>query len=484
MVHSRSSRYTSVRRSSGHASRRSGRSGPLIAFLLVASFGILFAGCSGPALTDDLEEFTFTAEDVARFREMAREEAEEVPVIPLAGTGVAPSLESATEQAPVLDLSMVQRYQTIRTGPAATAENLYRVTNEFLNVRAEPQVTAEGLARLEKGDTLTVRDFVDAAWAKVELPGGKEGFVAHRYIAKLTSEDRLAEEKKAFDGIYFVNFGFLNVRKDPDAQSEKIGELPGQALVRPLSMDEVWARIPFEGKEGYVAVQYLSPFAPNFLVRQDRFTLPVLHYDVREEGVLDVLIQHIDHLKQGGMTVITLRDFYDLLLLQEERDVRLDPNTVVIALSGVNPQNIKEVSDALRASAVRATLFLQTQHLGLSGISEKTILTLLANGLDLQSGGHAGDDLRSLTNAQVDLELRQSRKLIEQFTKQPVFAIGYTRGGVNDRVTERAAEAGYLLGVSTAPERTFSRAQFLRLPSYLITASTSPEEALKMAKGE
>src|SRR3989339_1638785 len=44
----------------------------LVAFLLVASFGILFAGCGGKPPADE-EEFAFTAEDLARFRDLARQ---------------------------------------------------------------------------------------------------------------------------------------------------------------------------------------------------------------------------------------------------------------------------------------------------------------------------------------------------------------------------------------------------------------------------
>jgi peptidoglycan/xylan/chitin deacetylase (PgdA/CDA1 family) len=120
---------------------------------------------------------------------------------------------------------------------------------------------------------------------------------------------------------------------------------------------------------------------------------------------------------------------------------------------------------------------------GLQGITEKTMLTLLANGFDLQSAGHTGDDLRSLTNAQLELELQQSRAIIEETTKQPVFAVLYPQGGVNDRVMEKAAAAGYLLGISAAPERTFTREQFLRVPSFDIAPGLSADDLVKLAKG-
>lgn len=453
----------------------------LVAFFLVASFGILFAGCGGVP-PEPPEEFTFTAEDIARFRELAEEQTATGSRL----TGTGGTLQRGTGAAlssAKIDLSLLETYRSIRTG-ADTGKDVYRVTNEFLNVRSSPSVTAEQIERLNRGDAVQVVDFLDASWAKVKLPSGREGFVAQRYIAKLVAEDRLAEEKVKYQGVYFVNFGFVNVRKEADSESEKLGEIPGQSFVRPLAVDAQWARVPFEGKEGYVSMQYLTPFVPNFLVRQDAFTLPILHYRLVDDASVEALGSVVARLKQEGVAIITLKDFRALLLSQEERDQRVNPSTVVLAVSDITPDNVGKLSQTLRSAGVRATLFLQTKHLGLKGITEKDVVTLLANGFDLQSGGHTGDDLRSLTNSQVELEVRQSRQLLEEMTRQPVFAIGYPEGGVNDRVAKFAAEAGYLLGIATSPERTFRREQLLKLPSFVLTANETPEEVLKIAKGE
>src|SRR3989338_7833372 len=365
---------------------------PLIAFLLIASFGILFAGCGrsgikGPEDVENAEEFTFTEDDVARFRDLADDDDTDADT----GTGEVLDIRevegtsSISGEPPVLDLSMADTYESIRSGPGATGGNLYPVTNEFLNVRDAANVTAGNVARLDQGDLVTVVELMNAAWAKIEYAPGKQGYVALRYLSKVTSEEKLANEKKAFDGLYFVNFGFVNVRKEPNAQSEKLGEIMGQAFVKPISKDEVWARVPYQGKEGYVAVQYLSPFLQNFLVRQELFTLPILHYNMGQTGMTDALVSHVEALRADGIKIMTVRDFYDLL-----------------------SQN-----------NIRATVFLQSQHIGLSGITEKTLMTLIANGLDIQSAAHTGDDLRSLTNAQIELELKQNRKLIEHITKKP-----------------------------------------------------------------
>ena len=452
---------------------------PFVAFLLIASFGILFAGCGGdtPADIPQADEFSFTASDLEKMKELASD-----------GTGAfIPRLEIPTEPTdpadipPVLDIRTVQKFNAIRETTADT-DNTFRVTNTFLNVRSAPQVTAAQIERLDQGDSVEVIEFVNAGWAKIQLANEQVGYVASRYISKIVSEEQMQQEKKKYEGLYFVDFAFLNVRKTADSSSEKIGELSSQTFVRPLSKDEVWARIPYGEGDGYIATQYLTPFVPNFLVRQNTYTLPIVHYRLANEGVLNVMPGHLATLKQEGYSLWTMKDLYDLLLQQEERDVRLDPKAVVIAVSDITKDNIREVSDVLRASGVQATLFLQTATLGDEGIDQQQILTLLANGHDIQSNGHTGDDLRSLTDAQIALELSQSKKMLEDMTKRDIFSIAYPLGGVNDRVAKKAAEMGYLFGVFLANDDTFTRSAFLQIPSFVMKTSTTKEDLLSMIR--
>ena len=133
---------------------------PLVAFLLISSFGILFAGCGGP--TDNgaevtADEFTFTEDDVARFRELVNEDGENLGSTGTASVVPVLKVEGDDEgEIPVLDLSQSNTYKAIRSGPGAVGENVFRVTNTFLNVRSGPRVTASAIDRLDKGDSIKV----------------------------------------------------------------------------------------------------------------------------------------------------------------------------------------------------------------------------------------------------------------------------------------------------------------------------------------
>lgn len=488
-------RYHSPRRTSSN----NATAGPIVAFLLIACFGLLFVtGCSSSSATSERsEDDTFTAEDVARFQQLSQQDdTMSSSSSPSSMEGMTASVSSGTvESAPAtlattstavspvaVDPALKKSYDALRAGSSGKGGNIYRVTNAFLNVRGTPAVGGAFVAKLNQGDLVSVVEFVNGSWAKVSLSGGQTGFVSSRYISKLTTEERLKDEQKAFEGKYFVNFAFLNMRKSADSGSEKLVEIPGQAFVQVLSSDKEWARISYDGKEGYVSMQYLSPFRPNFLVRQDQFTLPVLQYSAGQDTDLAALTQHVARLKADGVKILTFRDLEQTLQAQESRDVRLPPRGAVLAVTGITASNARAVSDALIGAGVPATLFIQTDQVGLSGISEKMLLTLQANGFDIQSAGHTGDDLRTLTNAQTQLELEQSRTILSQITNKTVFAVAYPQGGANDRVLTAAADAGYLFGVSGAPDKVFTRDQFLRLPSYTITSGMTAEDVLKLAK--
>lgn len=449
-----------------------------VTFLLIASFGILLVGCSSPEPEKSFEEFTFSENDLQRTQELlggSGTGASSAPFFSLNGGG------NALSGNVVLDIERQKQYDQLRSG-AVEGENVYRVTNDFLNVRQDMNVTSAQIGRLDRGDPMVVLDMPNAGWAKVKLSDGKEGYVALRYIAKVTTEEKLASEKKLFEGKYFVDFQFLNVRKEQNQQAEKIGELPGQTIITPLSINGEWARIAFEGKEGFVSSQYLKPFLPSFLVRQDSYPLPILRYKASDSASLDALGRHIAALKAAGKRLVTLQYLYDVVQQQENKDVRIDPAAVVLIVSDVNAGNVNAVSNTLQANGAVATLFVAGKDTGLSGVTEKMMLTLMANGNSIQAQGHTGDDLRSLTDSQVELELTQSKRLIEDSSHKETYAVLYPQGGVNDRVMKKAAAAGYLFGLSDVPDTSFTRTQFLRVPTTLVSSSMTAEEVVKLVQ--
>ncbi|MEK7137691.1 MAG: SH3 domain-containing protein [Patescibacteria group bacterium] len=462
---------------------------------LIPLLSLLMGGCGSSS--NGYESVTFTEQDAAQISALLDqlESGQTTGAGAASSTSSQASLPGATAAVDVtqpamvpvvdvaIDTSQEHRFDALRAGiqgPAGT--NALRVTNTFLNVRAEPRVQSAKVEELTKGDRLKLLSFPNAAWVEVELPDGRKGFVNASYVAQLATESMLPKLKEQYAGLYYVDFTFLNVRASPASSGQKIGELAAQQIIKPVSISDAWARIVHEGKEGYVSTEYLRPFQPSFLVRQESFALPILRYQGDETDIGATLVKHLALLKSWGKKVMTLREYYDLLLAQEEKDVRQPPGAVVLTITDLTAASLKEVADALRATGVRATIFLTTGLIAPDGIAPQQVTTLSANGHNIASAGHSGDDLRALTNAQVALDLTQSAGVLKELTGKDIFAVAYPSGGVNDRVAEQALKTGYLFGLTLNPGSTFDRREFLRLPANLISPGT-PEGTLRALVG-
>ena len=66
--------------------------------------------------------------------------------------------------------------------PAPTPSESVTVTASALNVRRDPSTTAEVVAKVQKGDRLTVL-LRDAGWVKVTTPAGDTGWVAAQHVS-------------------------------------------------------------------------------------------------------------------------------------------------------------------------------------------------------------------------------------------------------------------------------------------------------------
>lgn len=458
--------------------------------LLPLAAAILLTGCSSTSDDGD-KEFVFTADDAARFDQLVRNSDDGTGAVlgmvpsssssSLSGSGVVltalqPSATGAILTA--IDPTLVARYNALRAEADSDGKDRVTVTNSFVNLRERADKGSALLAQINQGTVLDLVELPSASWARVRTTAGLEGYVSLQYVSMLVSSDKLDEVKKRYEGLYFVDFAFLNVRTAPDKTAEKIGELPGDSFVRPLSVNGDWAQVPFNGKTGYVSTQYLKPFLPPMTVRQESFKVPVLQYNASQQGILEALGNHLAQLKKDGVTLLTLREFADLL----EKQATIPAKAAILTVIGATPTTLGPVTQKIAAAGETATVFVQTKDIGLSGITQQTVTALVRQGFELGTAGHTGDDLRSLTDAQLDLELRQSRQLLSE-AGASVLSIAYPQTGVNDRVMQHAAAAGYLFGVGGSPERSFRRSQLLKLPSLPITSSMLPEEVSRVVTG-
>ena len=124
--------------------------------------------------------------------------------------------------------------------------------NSALIVRKAPDENAEKVAKLHKGDRVTILAY-EGDWARILFNDFREGYV---FAACLSTEP--VEEPSVIAVLRVQTDGLpLNYRLEPDG--EIAGYLDDGTLVDVNEMGEQWTKIVLNGQIYYVVSEYLAP---------------------------------------------------------------------------------------------------------------------------------------------------------------------------------------------------------------------------------
>ncbi|MGX5504045.1 SH3 domain-containing protein [Bacillus toyonensis] len=146
------------------------------------------------------------------------------------------------------------------------AENITNGTQEVgtinatsLRVRSAANTSSTILGTLKNGEKVTVLGKANG-WAKINYQG-KEGYVSLEFITigkdsidptNPTNPGQVTEERAV------VNASLLNVRKGPSTGAAAVGHLKNGETVTIIGKENGWAKVRFNGGEGYVSLQFLK----------------------------------------------------------------------------------------------------------------------------------------------------------------------------------------------------------------------------------
>ncbi|PEE84692.1 SH3 domain-containing protein [Bacillus toyonensis] len=125
-----------------------------------------------------------------------------------------------------------------------------------LRVRSAANTSSSVLGNLKNGEKVTVLGKANG-WAKINYQG-KEGYVSLEFITigkdsiDPTNPGQVTEERAV------VNASLLNVRKGPSTGAAAVGHLKNGETVTIIGKENGWAKIRFNGGEGYVSLQFLK----------------------------------------------------------------------------------------------------------------------------------------------------------------------------------------------------------------------------------
>ncbi|PEX80624.1 SH3 domain-containing protein, partial [Bacillus cereus] len=158
--------------------------------------------------------------------------------------------------------SQKQQQPTIESG----VQEVGTINATSLRVRSAANTSSSVLGTLKNGEKVTVLGKANG-WAKINYQG-KEGYVSLEFvkIGGNTEEIKTPEQPKIPDStikngvqeVGTINATSLRVRSEANTSSSVLGNLKNGEKVTVLGKANGWAKISYQGKEGYVSLEFVK----------------------------------------------------------------------------------------------------------------------------------------------------------------------------------------------------------------------------------
>jgi N-acetylmuramoyl-L-alanine amidase len=172
-----------------------------------------------------------------------------------------------------------------------------------LNVRYGPGTSYQVVTQIHPEQTFPwLKEEGD--WTQIQLNENDKGWVATWLVKQKDGDSAAVSQVRQ---VATVQASILNVRAEPDTSSSILGKLSNGEKIEVLEIKQGWYKISFEGKEGWVAGDFVaqagpsdSPEAPSAQAKKPterivKVSTPVLN--VRSSSSLDASI--VSKLRQG-----------------------------------------------------------------------------------------------------------------------------------------------------------------------------------------
>lgn len=143
---------------------------------------------------------------------------------------------------------------------AEEPELVIATVDNYLNIRSEANLEGEIIGKLYNHSVGELTEEVEDGWYRIES-GSVDGYVKAEYVLRGEEGKELAEE--VGQRLAEVNTTTLRVRMEPTTESEIVGLVPDGGIYEVSEEAEGWAKILFEGGEGYVSTDYAEVYTEN-----------------------------------------------------------------------------------------------------------------------------------------------------------------------------------------------------------------------------
>lgn len=179
-----------------------------------------------------------------------------------------------------------------------------------VNIRKGPSTSEQVVGTAQQGEAVVVTKKINNDWVAIKTVDGKEGYISSQFLANNNKEvqKETKKEKVQTAKIYGTN---INIRKGPSTSEEVIATVQQDDVVTVLkNVNKDWASVRTgDGKEGYIASQFLNPPDVNKeLPKKEEVSTAKIYgtnINVRSEPTINASI--VGSLQQDNTVTITKR---------------------------------------------------------------------------------------------------------------------------------------------------------------------------------
>ena len=149
----------------------------------------------------------------------------------------------------------------------------------------------------------------------------------------------------------------------------------------------------------------------------------------------EVFRRHIREFKEAGFTFIHAGDLQEFATGSK----KLPEKSVLLSFDDGYADNYKFAFPILREEKVTGTFFVVSSTIGNTNrMTSEQLREMQANGMKIGSHTVNHEVLTDMSAQEIDFELRASKEALEKILGEPVCALAYPTGKVNEAVLDRA----------------------------------------------
>lgn len=151
---------------------------------------------------------------------------------------------------------------------------VYYVTANKLNVRREPDAASERLGELFYGEAVEVLEHIDG-WCRISFDGAP-AYVSAQYLSQQQPPTKAPTTTTTLPAntVLYVTANKLNVRREPDATGDLLGQLLYGDTVQLVGTVDGWYEIQYKGSTAYISADYASVTPPSGVTAVPTTTAP------------------------------------------------------------------------------------------------------------------------------------------------------------------------------------------------------------------